>query len=84
MIRYLPVLILPLAILSTSVSAEKGRVEGHRGTLQQQRACRPDVLRHCRGMEDEDDDAIASCLRSHMRQLSPACRQALKQGDEDE
>jgi hypothetical protein len=79
MIRYLPVLILPLAVLSTSGSAENRRVEGHRGTQQQQRACRPDVLKHCRGMQDQDDDAIADCLRSHLRQLSPVCRQAIKE-----
>jgi hypothetical protein len=78
MIRYLLVLILPLAIVSTGVSAEGVGAEGHRGTLQQQRACRADVLRYCRDKQDQDDDAIASCLRSHMQQLSPACRQALK------
>jgi hypothetical protein len=82
MIRYLAVLILPLAVLSTSGSAENRRVEGHRGTQQQQRACRPDVLKHCRGVQDQDDDAIADCLRSHLRQLSPVCRQAIKESGE--
>jgi len=80
MIRYLPILILSLAILPTSMAAEEGRTEGHRGTLQQQRACRPDVLRHCRDMQDQNDDAIVHCLKAHERQLSSACRQALKEG----
>lgn len=81
MIRYLPILMLSLAFLPTSVPAEEGRAAGHRGTLQQQRACRSDVLRHCRDIRDQDDYAIADCLKAHERQLSPACRQALKEGD---
>ena len=80
MIRHVPVFVLSLAISSTTVSAEEGRTEGHRGTLQQQRACRPDVLRYCRNMQDQEDKAIADCLKVHVRQLSPACRQALKEG----
>ncbi len=82
MIRYLPVLMLSLLVSMSNASAEGGRAEGHRGTLQQQRACRPDVLRHCRNMQDRDDAAMAACLKAHERQLSSACRQALKQGDE--
>jgi hypothetical protein len=80
MVRYLPILMLSLAILPTSVPAEEGRAAaGHRGTLQQQRACRSDVLRHCRDIKDQDDYAIAVCLKAHEHQLSPACRQALKE-----
>jgi hypothetical protein len=77
MIQHIPVLALSLAILSTNVSAEEGR---HRGTLQQQRACRSDVLKYCRNMQDQEDKAIADCLRVHVRQLSSACRQVLKEG----
>ena len=80
MLRYLSILMLSLAVLPTSVPAEDGRAAGHRGTLQQQQACRPDVLRHCRDMQDRDDYAIADCLKAHQRQLSSACRQALKEG----
>lgn len=76
MLRYIQVLMLSLAILPNSASAEEGP-DAHKGTLQQQRACRPDVLRHCRNTQDRDDKAIADCLKSHVRQLSPACRQAL-------
>jgi hypothetical protein len=79
MIRCLPFLI-SLAILPTSVAAEEGGAAGHRGTPQQQRACRPDVLRHCRNVQDQDDYAMVDCLKAHERQLSPACRQALKEG----
>jgi hypothetical protein len=44
----------------------------NRGTPEQQRACRPDVLRHCRGINDTY--AIEQCLRSNMYRLRPACR----------
>jgi hypothetical protein len=80
MLRYLAILVLSLAVLPTSVPAEDGRAVGHRGTRQQQQACRADVLRHCRDKQDQDDYAIADCLKAHERQLSPACRQALKEG----
>ena len=57
----------------------EAKAEGHLGTAQQQRACRPDVLRHCRGMMD--DHAIAACLKSNEQKLSSACRRALGSDD---
>ena len=59
-------------------SAQDLRAQGHLGSVQQQRACRPDVLRHCRARMDESDYAISDCLRAHARTLSPACREALQ------
>jgi hypothetical protein len=58
--------------------AQDLRAQGHLGSVQQQRACRPDVLRHCRALMDESDYAISDCLRAHARALSPACREALQ------
>ena len=67
--------------LTTDRRARRGRTRSrpprHSATA---RACRSDVLRHCRDMQDQDDYAIADCLKAHERQLSPACRQALKEG----
>ena len=80
MIRYQLALILSLAMLPLGVSAQERRSDDHRGTLQQQRACRSDVVRHCRNMQDQDDQAIAECLKAHMRQLSPDCRRVLEEG----
>jgi hypothetical protein len=42
------------------------------GTPQQRRACRSDVLRHCRGVQE--NHAIEQCLRANMSELRPACR----------
>jgi hypothetical protein len=46
------------------------------GTPEQRHACRPDVLRHCRGVRD--DQAIESCLRANMWELRPACRRVFE------
>ena len=77
MVRYLLVLVLSLVLSPTTVSAQGAA--GHKGTLQQQQACRPDVLRYCRDAEGDDDD-IADCLKEHMQKLRPACRQVLQEG----
>ena len=66
---YLSVLLLLLTVLSTPAFAQFG---GHQGTVEQQRACRPDVVRYCRGIQD--DYAISSCLQANMPRLSGACR----------
>lgn len=71
--------ILVLLIQGTAY-AEEFR-QGHLGTVQQHRACRPDVLRHCRALMDQSDHAIADCLRAHARALSPVCREALEQAN---
>ena len=82
MLRRSLVFMIALIGLTSYASAKDDPAEGHRGSLQQQRACRPDVLRHCRNMRDQDDAAIAACLKAHEGQLSAACRAALKQGGE--
>jgi hypothetical protein len=66
---YLPVVLLSLTVLSMPASAQYG---GHQGTPQQQRACRPDVVKYCRGIQD--DFGIANCLQANMPRLSAACR----------
>jgi len=75
--RYLSVLALSLMVLPTVIATES-RGESHLGTASQQRACRPDVLRYCRGIRD--DLAIADCLKTNAGRLHPACRRALEQG----
>src|SRR5437762_963999 len=73
MTPYVRILLVLFAVLPTGVSAQ----EGHLGSPQQQRACRADVLRLCRTVQNKDDFAMANCLKAHVTKLSPACRQAL-------
>jgi len=89
MVRLLAGLAISLALSSTTVLAEElhrtpggagnlvnVRAEGHLGSPEQQRACRIDVLRHCR--EEKDDNAMARCLRANESELTHACRRALE------
>jgi hypothetical protein len=52
----------------TSVLAQE-----HRGTMEQQMACTPDVWRLC-SAQVPDVDRIVACLRGNTAQLSPPCR----------
>ena len=45
----------------------------YRGTLEQQMACTPDVLRLC-GAQIPDVNRIVACLRQNTPQLSGSCR----------
>jgi hypothetical protein len=45
----------------------------HRGTMEQQLACTPDVFRLC-GSEIPDENRIVACLRLNTAQLGDACR----------
>jgi hypothetical protein len=72
--RYSRVLALALAILPVAALAAE---EKHLGTPQQQRACRPDVLKHCRAVQG-GDVAIAKCLEANADKLTPACRKVIE------
>ena len=48
------------------------------GTPQEQAACRPDVARHCKGIQGDDDNVFVNCLVSHAPQLSQKCRKVLE------
>ena len=72
---YLCVLALSLTVLPAVYSAP-GHAQDHGGTAEQQRACRADVIRYCRGIRD--DFAIADCLRAHSERLHPACRRVIE------
>src|SRR6266566_5774667 len=69
MIRYFFFLIAAITAASSVGYAQDSRTAGHAGTAQQQRACRPDALRLCRGIHD--DEAIFECLKAHIAKLIP-------------
>jgi hypothetical protein len=50
--------------------------DNHKGTEEQQRACRPDALRLCRGIHE--DDAVFQCLKLNVAKLHSACRGVLE------
>ena len=48
------------------------------GTQQEQAACRPDVTKHCKGIQGDDENAFVACLVSHAPQLTQKCRKVLE------
>jgi hypothetical protein len=52
------------------------------GTSQEQSACRPDVLRHCKALVasngGSDTFAILACLQTNRPKLSKPCRSVLE------
>jgi hypothetical protein len=78
MIKFFLFLIVAMTAASSVGYAQDSRTAGHKGTAQQQRACRPDVLRLCRGIHD--DDAVFECLRANTAKLHSACREVIEAG----
>jgi hypothetical protein len=76
MIRYVFFLIVAMTAALSVASEQEGRAAGHKGTPEQQRACRPDVLRLCRGIND--DEAIYDCLKANSAKLRSACRDVIE------
>jgi hypothetical protein len=52
----------------------------HRGTMQQQMACTPDVFRLC-GSAIPDENRIVACLQANTTQLSGQCRAVFESSD---
>ena len=76
--KCLLILFVALSAASLDTTVAEGRESSYRGTEQQQRACRPDALRHCRGIDE--DRAIEACLRANVDKLRPACRHVIQGG----
>ena len=47
-----------------------------RGTPEDQRACRPDAVKLCKDLID-NDDAVLRCFQAQRNKLSPACEAVL-------
>jgi len=47
-----------------------------RGTPEDQRACRPDAVRLCKDIIDNDDEVLR-CFQARRKLLSPACEAVL-------
>src|SRR5215470_1947747 len=62
-----------LASFAPAASAQKLS-----GTPQEQAACRPDVAKHCKGLQGDDENVFVNCLVSHAEQLNQKCRKVLE------
>lgn len=68
--------VLAAAAAASSVAYAQDGGQSHKGTAEQQRACRADALRLCRGIHD--DEAVFQCLRKNVTKLHSACRDVIE------
>ena len=72
------VLVLALFTISTASFAQQG---GFQGTPQEQAACYPDVVKHCKPLLNSNAPStfsILACLQGNREQISKACRAVLE------
>jgi hypothetical protein len=68
------VLVLALFTFTTASFAQQG-------TPQEQAACRPDVVKHCKPLLNSSSPStfsILACLQANREQISKACRAVLE------
>ena len=63
-----------------SVGGSSALAQQHRGTMEQQMACTPDVFRLC-GAAIPDENRIVACLQANTPQLSAPCRAVFESND---
>jgi hypothetical protein len=76
MVRFFVVLIAAITAASSLGYAQESRTGGHKGTPEQQRACRPDAVRLCHGLHE--DEAIYTCLKTNIAKLRSVCRDVIE------
>ncbi len=74
MFRPLVVVVLLLAAAAPTASAQT--TTSYPGTPQEQKACRDDAERFCRGLTDASE--VRACLVSHRDRIKDRCRSVLK------
>ena len=78
MIRNVFFLIVAITAPLSIAHAQESRTAGHKGTAEQQRACRSDALHFCRGIHE--DEAIYACLKTNIAKLRSSCREVIEGG----
>jgi len=73
MLRHL--ILAALVASSSGAASEEASAQDRRAA---RAACQADYQRHCPGVTPGQGRVVA-CLRSHIEQLSPACRAVLEQ-----
>ena len=66
--------------VTAAVGGTPAFAQEHRGTMEQQMACTPDVFRLC-GAAIPDENRIVACLQANTPQLSPPCRAVFASSD---
>jgi hypothetical protein len=69
-----------VGLAATLAGRSSAIAQEHRGTMQQQMACTPDVFRLC-GSAIPDENRIVACLQANTPQLSAGCRAVFESSD---
>lgn len=69
-----------VGLAATAAAGTTARAQEHRGTMEQQMACTPDVFRLC-GAAIPDENRIVACLQANTPQLSAPCRAVFESSD---
>jgi hypothetical protein len=69
-----------VGVATATMGGASALAQEHRGTLEQQMACTPDVFRLC-GAEIPDENRIVACLQANTPQLSAQCRAVFEPKD---
>jgi hypothetical protein len=69
-----------LGLAAAVISGASALAQEHRGTMEQQMACTPDVFRLC-GAAIPDENRIVACLQANTPQLSAPCRAVFESSD---
>lgn len=70
--------VLLLTTLFIAAAPTMALAQQSRGTPEQQRACRGDATKFCRGLKE--DAEIYQCLKQNAAQLTKACRNVIGAG----
>ena len=73
--------VLVLALLTIPTASFAQLQGGMRGTPQENAACYPDVVKHCKPLLNSNSPntfSILACLKGNREQISKACRTVLE------
>jgi len=72
MLRYVVVTAILVVSSATGFAQNDVRERGDK-------ACRPDVQRHCKSVIEQGDMAVLACLQTNQKRLSGTCRKFLQE-----
>ena len=67
-----------IALVAVLLVASSTLATAESGTPQERAACRPDVAKHCKGLNADDESVFVNCLVSHAPELTARCRAVLQ------
>jgi hypothetical protein len=69
--------LLVAAVLVTTTAGAFAQNPQRGGTVDEQKACAPDVSRHCRAVMNDGDLTVLACLKQHRAKISKKCNAVL-------